>query len=62
MPNDSKLYVYIDLNEISRVEYYMMNKVSNFKICLNGKYCNIGKLEPCDKHLYKIRNHVKLNY
>ena len=55
IPNDAKLFVYINLIEISKVEYYMSNKIYNYRICLNGKYCNIGKLEPCDSFLNKLR-------
>ena len=39
----------------------MINKFSNYKIALNGKFCNIGKLEPCDSNLIKIRNTITLN-
>jgi hypothetical protein len=61
MVKDSKLYIYIDILENSIVDYFMANKVSNFKVSLNGKFCALGKMEPCDSYLVKMRNLVKLS-
>jgi hypothetical protein len=60
MAKESKLYIYIDILENAEIEYFMLNKISNYKVALNGKLCNIGKLEPCDNNLVKIRDTILL--
>ena len=59
MAKENKLYVFIELKKNYAVEYFFQNKISNYRIALNGKLCNIGKIEPYDQNLVKIRQTVQ---
>ncbi len=59
MAKENKLYVFIELKKNYAVEYFFQNKISNFRIAFKGKLCNLGKIEPYDQNLVKIRQTVQ---
>jgi len=56
---DSKLYLYIDLIPHSKIEFFMLNKASNFKVVIHGASCRLVQFEPVDPYLVPLRKKIK---
>jgi len=59
LAKENKLYIFVDLKKNQEVQYFLLSKLSGYRVALSGKLCNLGKLEPCDSNLIKIRNQIK---